>query len=131
MKIRWIKIILGAIAAEAAAVVILICFVAIFGPSTTSEASAFAEKHGYWLGPVAGVVFSFLGALWVSRRLVAGQLLHGTLFGLVYAAFDVAILVAMRAAFDWIFVISDGGKLIAGIMGGFLAAKRSVDIPRE
>jgi hypothetical protein len=123
MKIRWIKLILGAIAAEILAILVLIAIVAIFGPRDQAQAQAYAEKMGQWVGPLAGVVIGFLGALWVSRGLTGGHLLHGFLFGLIYALVDVALLVAMQAPFIWLFVASDGGKLLAGIVGGLVAAK--------
>jgi hypothetical protein len=106
------------------AILILICLVAIFGPKDYGQAQAFAEKLGAWVGPLAGVVLSFIGALWVSRGLASGRLLHGFLFGLLYAMLDVAIIVAAQAPFAWLFVASDGGKLLAGIAGGLVAARR-------
>jgi hypothetical protein len=123
MKIRWIRLILGAIAAEVLAILVLIAVVAIFGPRDQAQAQAYAEKMGQWVGPLAGIVLSFLGALWVSRGLTGGHLLHGFLFGLIYALVDVALLVAMQAPFMWLFVASDGGKLLAGIVGGLVAAR--------
>ena len=125
MKIRWIKLIAGPIAAEILAILILVALVAIFGPRDQAQAQAYAEKLGQWVGPLAGIVLSFLGALWVSRGLTSGHLLHGTLFGLLYAILDAAIIVAAQAPFAWIFVASDGGKLLAGIAGGWVAAAKS------
>jgi hypothetical protein len=123
MKIRWIRIITGAILAEVAAILVLICIVALFGPKDQAQAQAYAERHGQWVGPLAGLVFSFLGALWVNRGLTSGHLLHGFLFGLVYALVDVGLLVAAQAPFMWLFVASDGGKVLAGVAGGFIAAR--------
>jgi hypothetical protein len=77
------------------------------------------------VGPLAGLALSFLGALWVSRGLDSGRLLHGFLFGLVYALVDVALLVVAQAPFAWLFVASDGGKVLAGLAGGVLAAGRA------
>jgi hypothetical protein len=126
MKIRWIRLILGPIAAEVAAILILVLIVAIFGPRDQAQAQAYAEKHGQWVGPLAGVVLSFLGALWVSRGLSAGHLLHGFLFGLIYALIDAALIVAAQAPFMWLFVASDSGKFFAGIAGGLVAAKQTL-----
>ncbi len=125
MKIRWIRLIAGPIAAEMLAILILIAMVAIFGPRDQAQAQAYAEKLGAWVGPLAGVVLSFLGALWVSRGLASGHLLHGTLFGLLYAILDAALIVAMQAPFAWLFVASDAGKLLAGIAGGLVAASKN------
>jgi hypothetical protein len=113
----------GAILAEVAAILILILIVAIFGPRDQAQAQAYAEKHGQWVGPLAGVILSFLGALWVNRGLTSGHLLHGFLFGLIYALVDIVLLVAAQAPFMWLFVASDGGKVLAGIAGGLIAAR--------
>lgn len=128
MKIRWIRLVLGPIAAEVLAILILICLVAIFGPRDQAQAQAYAEKLGAWVGPLAGVVLSFLGALWVSRGLTTGHLLHGFLFGLIYATLDAAIIIAAQAPFAWLFVASDAGKLLAGIAGGLVAAAKSKNL---
>lgn len=125
MKIRWIRLVAGAIAAEVLAILILVLIVAIFGPRDQTQAEAYAQKLGQWVGPLAGVVLSFLGALWVSRGLSSGHLLHGTLFGAIYALIDAALIVAAQAPFMWLFVLSDGGKLLAGIAGGLVARARA------
>ena len=114
----------GAIAAEVLAILILIAIVAIFGPRNQADAEAYAQKLGLWVGPLAGVVLSFVGALWVSRGLPGGHLLHGFLFGLIYAMIDAALIFASKAPFMWLFVISDVGKFLAGIIGGLVAARR-------
>lgn len=124
MKIRWVKLVAGAVACEVLAILILVLFVAIFGPRDQAQAEAYAQKHGQWVGPLAGVVLSFLGALWMSRGLAAGRLLHGFLFGLVYAVVDAALLVAMQAPFMWLFVASDAGKVLAGVAGGAVSKAR-------
>ena len=125
MKVRWVKLILGAIAAEAGAVVALVCVVAFFGPKEANEAQRYAEKMGQWVGPIAGAIFSFIGALWIGRSLMRDHLLHGLLFGLFVVAVDVSLLVAMRAPFEWLFVISDAGKVAAGVIGGLVASRGS------
>lgn len=128
MKIRWIRLVAGAIGAEVTVILILICLVAIFGPNNAVQAQAYAEKLGAWVGPLGGVVLSFVGALWVSRGLTSGHFLHGFLFGLIYALLDVALIVAMQAPFAWLFVASDGGKLLAGIAGGLVAAAKNKNL---
>jgi hypothetical protein len=130
MKIRWIRLIVTAIAAEATAILLLVLIVAIFGPKTNqAEAEAYAQKLGPWVGPLAGVVLSFLGALWVSRGLAGRHLLHGTLFGAIYALLDGALIVAAQAPFAWLFVASDAGKFLAGVAGGLIAARVATNNP--
>jgi hypothetical protein len=125
MKIRWGRIIVGAVAVEAGAILLLVLVVALFGPNEARAAEAYAEKAGAWVGPIGGAILSFLMAFWIARRLSDGQLAHGALLGLFVALVDVALLVAMRAPFAWLFVASDAGKIIAGVLGGFAAARSS------
>ena len=123
MRIRWIKLIVGAVAAEIGAILILVCLVAIFGPQEANAAQVYAEKLGLWVGPLAGALLGFLGAFWIARPLEKDQLLHGALFGCFHALIDIALLVAMQAPFEWLFVVSDAGKIAAAIAGGVCAAR--------
>jgi hypothetical protein len=121
----WIKLIVGPVVAEIVAILILVCLVATFGPNDAGGAQLYAKKLGRWVGPLTGIVFSFLGALWIARSLATSRVLYGALFGVVMALIDVALLIAMRASFDWIFVVSNGGKIIAAIAGGLCAKQMS------
>ena len=135
MRIRWIKLIIGAVAAEIGAILILVCLVAIFGPHEAKAAQVYAEKLGPWVGPWAGALLGFLGSFWIARPLEKDHLLHGSLFGCLHALIDIALLVAMRAPFEWLFAISDAGKIVAAIAGGICAArvrlKRDVTVERR
>ncbi len=123
MRIRWINLIAGAGAAEIGAILILVCLVAVFGPQEAKAAQAYAEKLGPWVGPLAGALLGFIGAFWIARPLEKDQLLHGALFGCFHALIDIALLVAMRAPFEWLFAASDAGKIVAALAGGAWAAR--------
>jgi len=123
----WLKLIIGPMVAEISAILTLVAVVAIFGPDNYEAAQAYAERLGYWVGPIAGVSFSFLGGFWIARPLARGQVGLGALFGLVAGAIDVTLLVAMQAPFEWVFVVSNGGKVLAAAAGGFLASS----LPRK
>lgn len=121
MRIHWIKLIVGVVIAEIFSILVLVCIVAVFGPQDANAAQAYAEKLGRWVGPSAGGIFSFFGAVWIGRSLRVGQIAHGALFGLLLALLDVALLLSLQAPFEWIFVASNLGKIVAGILGGFVA----------
>jgi hypothetical protein len=124
MRIHWLKLILGSVIAEIAAILLLVSLVAIFGPRDAETAQVYAEKLGRWVGPLAGGIFGFLGAVWLGRSLPGGEIVHGALFGLLLALVDTVLLFSMRAHFEWIFVVSNLGKVAAGVMGGLVAAHR-------
>jgi hypothetical protein len=123
MRILWIRLIIGAVVVETAAVIILVGLVAIFGPNEATAAQRYAEKLGFWVGPIAGTLLTFIGAFMIARPLLGRGVLHGFLFGFCVAFVDVAILLAMRAPFEWIFLVSNVSKLIAGYLGGVCAAR--------
>lgn len=120
---RWIRILLRAAAAEAAAILALVALVAIFGPEDPDGAQVYAERLGRFVGPFAGAVFGVIGGYLVSRCATANRVLHGTLFGLLFAIIDGAVLIAGHASFEWLFVISNAGRIIGGAIGGAIASR--------
>ncbi|MFN2508851.1 MAG: hypothetical protein ABR589_08775 [Chthoniobacterales bacterium] len=123
MRIAWVRLILAAIAAEACAILILVAAVALFGPGEPNAAQLFAERLGRFVGPIAGTLLGLAGGYLIARRLNSGQLLHGALFGVVFAATDVVLLLAAQAAFEWLFVASNATRIVSGTLGGMLATK--------
>ena len=97
--------------------------VTLFGPSGADAAQAWAERLGYWVGPISGFAHCLLGGLWVARGLHAAHVLNGLILGLVVAGIDVGILVASGAAFKSIFAVSNIGRVIAGTIGGWIARR--------
>jgi hypothetical protein len=117
-SIRWVRIIIGGIIAEVSVILILITLVATFGPSEPVSAQAFAERLGQWVGPIGGALCSFLAAFCVARPLTSGNKTNGVAVGFFLAVVDVVLLVASNAPFQWLFVGSNIGKILAGYIGG-------------
>jgi hypothetical protein len=99
-------------------ILILIALVATFGPSDPAIAQAFAERLGRWVGPVGGALCSFLAAFCVARPLTSGRKTNGAAVGVFLGVLDVVLLVANHAPFQWLFVVSNLGKILAGYIGG-------------
>ena len=123
MQIRINRIVIAAVAAEVLAVLALVLLVALFGPSDVAAAQAYAERLGYWVGPLAGFGFCLLGGFWVARGLHTAQVPNGFALGLVVAGIDIGILVVSGAAFQPIFAVSNIGRVIAGSVGGWIARR--------
>jgi hypothetical protein len=47
------------------------------------------------------------------------------LFGCLAGSVDVGILARTNTPFEWLFAISNLGRVLAGALGGFLAARSS------
>lgn len=117
-NIYWGRVILAVIAAEAVPILLLILLVAAWGPTDQAGAQEFAARLGQWVGPVGGGVMCFLAALWVARKPEQRRVLHGGMVGVGAAMLDVGLLAAGGAAFAWLFVASNAGRVLAGILGG-------------
>jgi carbon monoxide dehydrogenase subunit G len=118
-----VSILLGGVLAEAAAILALVLIVALVGPADAAAARAYAEHLGQWVGPIGGAVASLVAALLVARGAAGVELATGTAVGVVAASVDVAILAATRAPFQPLFIVSNAGRILAGGIGGWLAAR--------
>jgi hypothetical protein len=124
MPISWGRLLAGTAVAEIVPLATLIVLVGVMGPANPAEAQEFATMLGRWVGPLGGAAMAIAMTLWVARPLSHGQVLHGALLGTLLAVIDVAILVASGQPFDPIFVRSNVGKVVAGLLGGVIAKRR-------
>ena len=125
MQIRLGRVALVAIITEVLAILVLVLVVAVAGPTEPASAQAYAQKIGYWLGPVAGFIFCVAGGWIVASRLPSHRILNGFAVGVFAAGIDIAILVASGANFQYIFVISNIGRIVAGSLGGWLGSRNN------
>lgn len=126
MKLRWGRVVTGAIIAELVPIVLLVALVALFGPPDQAEAQAYAACLGHWIGPIAGAVMCFTAAWWLTRRSQSFGLQHGLALGVLSALIDVSLLVASDAPFEWLFAVSNVGRVLAGTLGGVVGAPPSL-----
>jgi uncharacterized protein YndB with AHSA1/START domain len=119
----WVSILLGGVLAEAAAILALVLIVALVGPADAAAAQAYAERLGEWVGPIGGATAALVAAFLVARGAAGVELATGTAVGIVAASVDVAILAASRAPFQPLFIVSNAGRILAGGIGGWLAAR--------
>jgi hypothetical protein len=132
MGVRWGRLLLGTAVAELVPVATLILMVAAMGPRDPEEAEVFTNALGRWIGPLVGAAMAFAAARWVTRPLHRGHAVHGFLLGFLLALLDILNLMTSGAAFAWIFVASNLGKIAAGTLGGMVTARRSVvNTPRH
>jgi hypothetical protein len=100
----------------------LVLIVIAFGPADEAGSEAFANRAGAWVGPLVGALVTFLASRWaggVSSR----PLLQGGVIGVGVAAIDLAILFGSGVPFAPLFAVSNGGKVLAGLLGGWMAGR--------
>ncbi len=112
-------------------ILILIALVATFGPSEPASAQAFAERLGRWVGPIGGALCSFLAAFYVARPLTSESKTNGVAVGGGLAVLDIVLLVASHAPFQWLFVVSNLGKILAGYIGGVASLRFGEDTQKS
>lgn len=128
-NISWFRVLCAGFLAEVMPIIFLVLVVIVYStaidPGQTEEYyQKFAEEAGFYIGPIVGSLATFLFAWWACRKLQIGFLLNGTLVGVVVAILGITILVASKAPFHIIFVISYTCKIFAGLLGGVVAKNR-------
>lgn len=135
-RLNWIRIVAAILAAEALPVLALVAVVFVYGfirkPDSLSP-EKFAPIAGNWVGPIGGFLATAAYAYWAAKR--AGQLplIHGMMVGVGTALVDFGIAYALvgKAAIAVLLIVSNGGRLIAGGLGGWLAARQRPDLATD
>jgi hypothetical protein len=125
MTLRLGRIAIAAIAAEVLGVLALIILVAVFGPPGVEAAQPFAERLGAYVGPISGFALCLVGGWWVGRSATPFEVRNGLAVGLAGAVLDLAIASTMANPFQWLFLLSNLGRILGGTLGGALAARGS------
>ena len=125
MKLPLGRIVFAALSVEALSIVGLVAVVALFGPHENVAASEFARRTGQWFGPVSGTLLTIAGGLWVARAVPRSRVQAGLALGLTVAGIDAGLLLLAATPFQWLFVASNLGKVLAGAAGGVLAGRES------
>ncbi len=123
MKIQIGKTLITAFVVEILAIAALVVAVALFGPGEVEASRVWAAETGQWLGPLAGFLLCILGGWFVARSAPSDHVFHGFALGVTVALIDVALLVTGGSDFEMIFLISNVGRVVAGAIGGWLAAR--------
>jgi hypothetical protein len=125
MRWRWPRIVVAALFSEIVPITLLVAAVFLFGPGTLAADRAFAERTGRWLGPLAGAIMTFFASWWAARTEPAAARRTGVFVGVLAAGTDVSILVAAATPFEWLFVMSNVLRVLAGMAGGVMASHSS------
>jgi hypothetical protein len=114
-RIRWGRVVLAAVSAEAA-VILLIIAISTIRPE-------FRESAGYYVAPPASALATFLMALWVARKLEAGFILHGILVGLVGVVLTGGFIFLAKPEDRLMYGVSYVLRIIGGYLGGVVARR--------
>jgi len=114
-RIRWGRVVLAAVAAEAAVILLIVAI------------NAIRPEYGEWAGshvaPPASAVATFLMVLWVARKLESGFVLHGILVGLAGVVLTGGFIFAAKSEDRLMYGVSFVLRIIGGYLGGVVARR--------
>jgi len=122
--IRWGRVAVGVIVAEVVPLALLVIGVALLSRGSLEADQALALELGMWIGPIGGFVMGFLMAWWAGRVTRRSAIKQGLTIGALLAVTDLVLLLAMgELPWHWLLFVSNGGKIVAGGLGGMVASR--------
>jgi hypothetical protein len=107
------------------ALVVVVFAYSLFRNPDSPTPEEFAPMAGNWVGPSAGFLMALVCARWVARRANERPITQGFVVGLGAALLDVALglVLAGTDSLQPLCFISNAGRILAGLLGGWLGAK--------
>lgn len=128
-RFKWTRVLLAIVAAEALPILLLVVVVVVYGLTRQAGSRSpeeFAPIAGRWVGPMGGFVATLWFARWAARHAAGRQMARGAAVGVGTALLDIGLglLLGGAGAIGPVFVLSNVGRIIAGLLGGWIAARR-------
>jgi hypothetical protein len=127
---KWLRVAAAAFLAELLPLLLLFATVEVYNAFRQEDSlppEKFAPLAGNWVGPIGGFLATFLFAWWCAGRAPNRKFLHGFVVGIGTALLDFGILLLTEdSVFQPIFLVSNSGRILAGIFGGWLAMCQKV-----
>ena len=119
--ILWTRVVLAGFASEAGVVATLFLAIAIyrrFNSSPDLSTHTLGERMGYYVAPPAGVVTTFLAALWVTRAASGQFLTNGFLVAVVSVILTLGFALQAKPEHRLMYGIAFALRLVAGGAAG-------------
>jgi len=114
--IRWGWVLLGALLANVAVTLLIVPIALIDG-----------QEHLDYVAPPASFVGVLVVGYWIARKAPQRAVLHGLLVGVFAVLIYVPVLLADEITFAH--VLASALKVLGGVLGGFLVARRAAIKP--
>jgi hypothetical protein len=129
-KFNRIRVAVAVILAEMLPILLLVAIVVVYSVIRQPESMSpekFAPRAGMWVGPIGGFLATLFFAWWAARPASEQWVRYGTTVGVGTAILDLGlgILLGGVGAIQPIFFLSNGGRILAGALGGWLSTRRS------
>ena len=134
--VRLLRVTIAAVLSELIPLLVLVIVLTIWGylaapGDGVAIYESFAQQAGKYTGPIIGPLATLGLSFWAARNQTNAWLLHGTLTGVLVVILDLAIYASQATNSEPVFFIGLVAKLLAGILGGYLAQRRYQSLPPE
>jgi len=134
--VRLLRVTIAAVLSELIPLLVLVIVLTIWGylaapGDGVAIYEAFAQQAGKYTGPIIGPLATLGMSFWAARNQTNAWLLHGTLTGILVVILDLAIYASQATSFEAPFLIGLVAKLLAGVLGGYLAQRRYQNLPAD
>jgi hypothetical protein len=127
-RLSWARIFGAAVAAEIVPILALVAIVFVYSLIRKPESPSpeqFAPAAGAWVGPIGGFLLTLWFARWAAKGASGRPISHGVAVGVCAAILDfaIALILVGGAAFTGLLFWSNGGRILAGLLGGWLVSR--------
>jgi len=130
-KFRWIRVLVAIVIAELLPILLLLAIVVVYAfvsdqtqPDSMTP-DEFAPIAGNWVGPIGGFLATMFLSWWTARVITERALTHGIAVGTGTALLDLSLGLSMGGgAMAPLLILSNCGRILAGVLGGFVASRQ-------
>ncbi|CAN5153057.1 hypothetical protein BH10PLA2_BH10PLA2_40100 [soil metagenome] len=129
-RFNLVRVLVAILAANVLPILALVIVVLIYSFLRSPDSATpeeFAPVAGNWVGPIGGFLMALVFARWVAKRASERPIAQGFAVGLGATLLDIAIGLALAGtdSLQPLCFISNAGRILAGILGGWLGAKEA------
>jgi hypothetical protein len=126
---HWLRALLYGLLAEFATILTIVLVVTLYRfliarGLSVEEYTAFSERTGAVVGPIAGVIYTFIFAGLLMRRVSRDWVAHGVVVAVGAIALSIGGSLAGHHTVPAAYLLASALKLAAGALAGLLAARR-------
>ena len=134
-KFRWVRVLVAIFVAELLPILLLVAIVMIYASVSdqtqpgSMKPEEFAPRAGNWVGPIGGFMATMCLSWWAAGVIPKRAMAHGFVVGAGTAMLDFGLAVLIGGGtISPVLVISNCGRILAGVLGGFVASKKSSEV---
>jgi hypothetical protein len=128
---RLVRVLVAIVVAELLPILLLVAIVMVYAFASdqtrpdSMKPEEFAPIAGNWVGPIGGFIATMCLSLWAARVVPKRALYHGFAVGAGAAMLDFSIAVLIGGGeVSPLLVFSNCGRVLAGLLGGFVASRQ-------